>query len=109
MVLEARRSSRDQNQTAQPLQKGILMKKKEIDEFETLQGQLQAFHTEMNTLVKKSPKDALNKFKLGLVNSVLKKANTFLSKERQLLQTLRVLMRRRCIRQAMCSSSFLNT
>jgi hypothetical protein len=59
------------------------MKRKEIDEFETLQGQLQAFHTEMNTLVKKSPNDALNKFKLGLVNSVLKKANTFLGKERQ--------------------------
>ena len=59
------------------------MKKKEIYEFETLQGQLQAFHTEMNTLVKKNPNDALNMFKLGLVNSVLKKANAFLGKERQ--------------------------
>ncbi|HYT57211.1 MAG TPA: hypothetical protein VEQ38_21095 [Verrucomicrobiae bacterium] len=59
------------------------MKKKEIYEFETLQGQFQAFHTEMNTLVKKNPNDALNKFKLGLVNSVLKKANTILGKERQ--------------------------
>lgn len=59
------------------------MKPKEIDEFETLQGQLQAFHTEMNTLVKKNPNDALNKFKLGLINSVLKKANTFLGEERR--------------------------
>src|SRR6266704_1211023 len=58
------------------------MKKNEIDEFETLQGQLQAFHTEMNTLVKKNPNDALNKFKLGLINSVLVKANSFLGKVR---------------------------
>jgi hypothetical protein len=58
------------------------MKQKQIDEFETLNGQLVAFHTEMNTLVKKSPNDALNKFKLGLVNSILRKSNTFLGKKR---------------------------
>lgn len=58
------------------------MKRKQIDEFETLHGQLQAFHTEMNTLVKKNPSDALNKFKLGLINSVLTKANSFLGKAR---------------------------
>jgi hypothetical protein len=58
------------------------MKRKEIDEFETLHGQLKAFHTEMNTLVKKNPNDTLNKFKLGLVNSVLTKANSFLGKAR---------------------------
>ena len=58
------------------------MKRKQIDEFETLQGQLQAFHEEMGALVKKSPNDALNKFKLGLVNSVLKKSNTLLGKNR---------------------------
>jgi hypothetical protein len=58
------------------------MKKARIDEFEALQGQLHAFHTEMNTLVKKNPNDALNKFKLGLVNSVLKKSNVFLGKNR---------------------------
>ena len=33
--------------------------------------------------MKKNPNDALNKFKLGLVNSVLKKANSFLGEERQ--------------------------
>ena len=47
-----------------------------------MNGQLAAFHTEMNTLVKKNPNDALNKFKLGLVNSVLRKSNTFLGKKR---------------------------
>lgn len=58
------------------------MKRKAIDEFETLQGQLESFHTEMNTLVKKNPNDALNKFKLGLINSVLIRANSFLGKAR---------------------------
>lgn len=58
------------------------MKRKQIDEFETLHGQLQAFHKEMGALVKKSPNDALNKFKLGLVNSVLKKSNTLLGRNR---------------------------
>jgi hypothetical protein len=58
------------------------MKKQEIDEFETLQGQLQAFHEEMSSLARKNPNDALNKFKLGLVNSVLKKTNSFLGSTR---------------------------
>ena len=58
------------------------MKKKQIHEFETLNGQLDSFYTEMNTLAKKNPNEALNKFKLGLINSVLKKANAFLGKGR---------------------------
>jgi hypothetical protein len=59
------------------------MTKKEIDDFETLQGQLESFYDEMNTLVKKHPNDAVNKFKLGLINSVLKKANAFLGKNKR--------------------------
>jgi hypothetical protein len=59
------------------------MKKKQIDEFETLQGQLQSFHGEMNALVKKNPNDPLNKFKLGLINSVLAKSNAFLGEDRR--------------------------
>jgi secreted Zn-dependent insulinase-like peptidase len=59
------------------------MTKKQIDEFETLQGQLESFHREMNTLVKKNPNDALNKFKLGLINSILKKANAFLGRNKR--------------------------
>jgi secreted Zn-dependent insulinase-like peptidase len=54
------------------------MKKKEISEFEVLQGQLESFHQELTALAKKNPNDALNKFKLGLVNSLLQGANTFL-------------------------------
>ena len=53
----------------------------EIDTFETLQGQLDSFHQEMTALSKKNPNDLINKFKLGLVNAVLKKANAFLGKK----------------------------
>ena len=56
------------------------MTRKQISEFEALQGQLQSFHAEMNALVKKNPNDPLNKFKLGLINSVLEKANGLLGK-----------------------------
>jgi hypothetical protein len=59
------------------------MTRKQIDEFETLQGQLESFHNEMNALVKKNPNDPLNKFKLGLINSVLKKANALLGTNRR--------------------------
>ncbi|GEP41386.1 hypothetical protein [Brevifollis gellanilyticus] len=58
------------------------MKRKQIDEFETLNGQLQSFYTEINTLVKKSPNDALNAFKLRLLNSALEKANRVLGTSR---------------------------
>ena len=40
------------------------------------------FYQEMTTLAKKNPHDPLNKFKLGLVNSTLVKANAFLGNER---------------------------
>lgn len=59
------------------------MKKKEISEFEALQGQLESFHEELGGLAKKNPNDALNKFKLALVNSLLQRANDFLSKPRR--------------------------
>jgi hypothetical protein len=54
------------------------MKQKDIDQFERLQGQLESFHQELVVLVKKSPNDALNKFKLGLINSLLEKSNKLL-------------------------------
>ena len=59
------------------------MKKTQIEEFEILQGQLQSVYDEMNTLAKKTPNDALNKFKLGLINSVLAKANGLLGSEKK--------------------------
>lgn len=50
----------------------------EVDEFERLQAQMEGLHTEIQTLVRKSPNDLLNKFKLGLINAVLLRANALL-------------------------------
>jgi hypothetical protein len=55
------------------------MNKKQVDNFETLSAQLKALYDEMQTLVKKSPNDVVNKFKLHLINTVLKTANGFLA------------------------------
>jgi hypothetical protein len=51
----------------------------QVQEFERLQGQLEGLHAEMQTLSRKSPNDLLNPFKLNLVNSVLKAANSLLN------------------------------
>lgn len=58
------------------------MKQADIDQFERLQGQLESFHQELVVLVKKSPNDALNKFKLGLINSLLEKSNKLLGNKK---------------------------
>ena len=60
-----------------------ILNKAQIEKFEILQGQLQSVYDEMNTLAKKTPNDALNKFKLGLINSVLAKANGLLGIEKK--------------------------
>lgn len=56
------------------------MDQKRIDAFETLQAQLTGLYEEMQTLTKKNPNDSINKFKLGLVNNVLRSANSFAGK-----------------------------
>jgi hypothetical protein len=54
------------------------MKREDVDKFEKTVAQLEALHSEISVLLKKSPNDALNKFKLELVNSVLQEANSLL-------------------------------
>lgn len=49
-----------------------------IQEFDTIRGQLQTFHNEISILSKKTPDGPLNKFKLGFINEVLKKATAIL-------------------------------
>lgn len=51
----------------------------DVDEFERLQAQIEGLHAEIQTLVRKSPNDLLNKFKLNLINAVLRRANTLLA------------------------------
>lgn len=50
----------------------------EVSEFEQLQAQLQSLYTEIAVLSKRKPDDAVNQFKLGLVNQVLEQANSIL-------------------------------
>ena len=57
------------------------MKKEDVDAFEKLVGQIQSVYDEISILSKKSPNDALNKFKLGFVNKLLAASNLFLDEE----------------------------
>lgn len=50
----------------------------EVDKFEKIAGQMDGLHKEVSALAKKSPNDALNKFKLKFVNAALNDANSIL-------------------------------
>lgn len=52
--------------------------KGDIEQLEKLIVQLNAMHSEISQLAKKSPNDGLNKFKLKLVNKILSSGNTLL-------------------------------
>ena len=54
------------------------MKEKEIELFEKLHAQLEGLYDEISTLSKKSPSDAVNKFKLKFINQILGNLNEFL-------------------------------
>lgn len=54
------------------------MKRKDVDEFEKLYGQLQGIYDELSVLSKKSPNDAVNTFKLKFINKSLQDSNNFL-------------------------------
>ena len=55
------------------------MKKKDVERFEKVTGQLEGVYEEITSLSKKSPNDGVNKFKLRLVNKVLEDANSLLN------------------------------
>lgn len=52
--------------------------RKDVEALEKLIGQLQGMYSEIGTLAKKSPNDAVNKFKLALVNKVISMGNDVL-------------------------------
>ncbi|MCA1869719.1 hypothetical protein HW571_29410 [Agrobacterium genomosp. 3] len=54
------------------------MDKRDIEKLEKVSGQIDGLHREISALVKKSPNDALNKFKLSFVNTALAEANAVL-------------------------------
>lgn len=51
----------------------------DVDRFEKLSGQLKGIYDEMSLLSKKSPADAVNKFKLKFINQQIAECNTMLS------------------------------
>lgn len=50
----------------------------DVKALEKLIGQLQGLHSEISLLAKKSPNDAVNPFKLSLINTVVSAANDVL-------------------------------
>jgi hypothetical protein len=57
------------------------MTRDDVDLFEKLTGQLEATHREISALAKKSAKDAVNAFKLKLINATLSQCNNLLGVE----------------------------
>lgn len=55
------------------------MDTQDVDRFEKLAGQVNGLYEEMSLLSKKSPNDAVNKFKLKFINRQLADCNEFLS------------------------------
>lgn len=57
------------------------MNRNDVDTFEKLSVQLLGVYEEVSLLSKKSPNDALNKFKLKFINNLLNQSNSFLTDE----------------------------
>ena len=67
------------------------MKTTDIHSFEKIHMQMQALHEEIGALSRKSPNDALNKFKLKLINGLIQEANALLRREYKPLDGFEVL------------------
>lgn len=50
----------------------------QVDLLEKLVGKFENLHNELSTLVKKSPNDAVNQFKLKFINIILEESNSLL-------------------------------
>lgn len=55
--------------------------KEDVENLEKLTGQLNSLHAEVTALAKKSPSDAVNSFKLKLINKVLELGNQILGEK----------------------------
>ena len=58
-----------------------MITREKVDQLEKLMGQLEAMHLEISALAKKSHSDAINDFKLRIVNAALQQCNALLGKE----------------------------
>jgi hypothetical protein len=55
--------------------------REDVENLEKLTGQLNSLHAEVTALAKKSPSDAVNSFKLRLINKVLDLGNRILGEQ----------------------------
>lgn len=55
----------------------------EIENFEKIYGQFEGLHKEISLLSKKSPNDAINKFKLSFINKLLAQAHIVLDEKQR--------------------------
>jgi UDP-glucose 6-dehydrogenase len=69
------------NFDANVLKENEMKNQSAIDGLEKLIGQLKGLHVEITNLAKKSPNDAVNVFKLKLINKVIENGNNVLGKE----------------------------
>ncbi len=57
------------------------MKKETVDTLETLISKVEGAYKELSVLSKKSPNDAVNNFKLKIINNIISQCNEFLGKK----------------------------
>jgi hypothetical protein len=58
-----------------------MIKREEVENLERLIGQLEGAYDEIAALVKKSPNDGVNAFKIKLVNKIVEQCNSFLHQD----------------------------
>ncbi len=77
--MSLQKNTSNSSATARP--KGAPITTAQVDQLEKLTGQLSGIHAEITALAKKSPNDAVNKFKLGFVNATIRSCNDLLKEE----------------------------
>src|SRR5579863_4297153 len=65
---------------AEALKETFGMERSDVDTFEKLAGQFLSTYDEIALLSKRSPNDAVNKFKLKFINTLLAQGNKFMEK-----------------------------
>jgi hypothetical protein len=55
-----------------------MIKRKQVDELESIIGKLRSIHSEVSNLSNKKPNDGVNGFKIKMINTVVACANTFI-------------------------------
>ncbi|WP_025872704.1 hypothetical protein [Methylobacillus glycogenes] len=55
------------------------MNRNDVNNFEKISGQLLSIYEEISLLSKKNPNDAINKFKLKFINTIIAESNLFIS------------------------------